>query len=134
MLVYKISFPGALPSISNWLNPNYHGPGDLYARSEQPNINDPKNWRKDFPKFYYEFEDFIKDKNKLNAAKSKLDPIHENTQLQEVYSYYYISYFYYINGFSRAICKSPKCAPNPPKPTHSRDHGDNHAIIPTTSD
>jgi len=77
MFVYDLSLDTKgkkprLPPLQSWLNPKFHGIGNLIYN---PDANDPKNFKKDFPEYVYQYDELIKMKNELNKAKSPLDQI-----------------------------------------------------------
>lgn len=75
MKVFKISNSKLrLPSISKWIDPNYTGIEDEFTDSTPPR-NLPKNWKKDFPAYVYNYPNFEELKSKLNTAKHQLNPI-----------------------------------------------------------
>lgn len=83
MFIFDISLPSnspkssGLPPLTEWLQPNYHGPGDLASRASSHGLHDPKNWREDFAEFEYEYPDNLELKHALNEAKNKITPIRE---------------------------------------------------------
>ena len=81
MFIFDLSLPvgskSSLPTLQEWLNPHYKGPGDLMTRSES--INNPINWRDDFANYHYEYPENLALKDTLNAEKNKITPIREQS-------------------------------------------------------
>lgn len=92
MFSYDLSFKreGKLPAVSQWINPRYFGPGDLLLRQAhavptEAKVNNPLEWRKDFPDYAYVFPEMQELKKKLNSAKHMLDPIRANPVNEKKY-------------------------------------------------
>jgi len=90
MFIFDISLGSAginkssLPPLSEWLRPNYSGPGDLASRrglGSDGKINDPDNWEKDFSDFNYTYPENLKLKDELNAEKNKITPIRDDPSM-----------------------------------------------------
>jgi hypothetical protein len=87
MFIYEISLPvmglkPKIPPLTEWLRPNYNGPGDYESRRASDTLpesaNDPDNWRADFEEFHYTYPENLELKDTLNAAKNRITPIRGN--------------------------------------------------------
>lgn len=81
MQVYDLSLSATkrnkLPGLSSWLNPNYPGSGVILVEKTAPSgakYHNPKNWRKDFPDYTYQFDALQNIKKELNKVKQTIDP------------------------------------------------------------
>lgn len=56
-----ISINSTIPSLANWLNPNYEGPISEFDYNElNEDVNLPINWLEDFPNFNYKLTPLVK--------------------------------------------------------------------------
>ncbi len=94
MVIYDITFNIKLPPESHWLNPKYSGEGDnllntlLESRGKskkESEFQNPLNWKKDFPDYVYQFDEFQQVKTDLNNAKRKLDKIYQDSREIKLY-------------------------------------------------
>jgi cap2 methyltransferase len=91
MLVYDISnVQGVwkLPPINRWLAPHYSGiQSELLGWDSQAGISltPPRNWKKDFPDYVYDYPEMMEIKAQLNRVKQKQDPISADPRLRDKY-------------------------------------------------
>jgi len=94
--VFKRDKGANLPKLEQWLQPEYTGIGDgiiideingqddILNLAKPIPVNLPKNARKDFPNYFYDYESLLELKRTMNSAKSLMDPLQrEWRQFQE---------------------------------------------------
>ena len=87
MKKYNISHVGKVASIGRWINPTYGGSGDLIVREFIGEVvNDPKNFKADFPDYCYVYKELHELKRVLNECKNRLNPIKDDVKDEKVYS------------------------------------------------
>jgi hypothetical protein len=65
-----------LPALDRWINPRFHGMGDLIVRLSQgisAHRNDPRNWKEHLPAYNYSWPALLDLKARLNLCKHRLD-------------------------------------------------------------
>lgn len=83
MFVYDLSLNNVkgkrnkLPALTEWLNPNFSGMGNLLFDDE---MHHPKNFKHDFPEHVYQYDELIQMKNLLNQEKTPLDLINNTPE------------------------------------------------------
>lgn len=90
MFTYSLTDPKKkykIPSINQWLNPVFNGEEDIILANLEPlnnlaknNINLPKDFKKDFPKYVYQYESLQQIKSYLNQNKKELDKINNTPE------------------------------------------------------
>lgn len=85
--VFKRDKGANLPRLDQWLQPEYTGIGDgiiideingqddILNLAKPIPVNLPKNARKDFPNYFYDYESLLELKRTMNGAKSLMDPL-----------------------------------------------------------
>lgn len=87
MFLYALTHKNKdLPPVDSWLRPNYSGEDDhILNKDGKKKITYPNNFKDDFPVFTYKFTALIDLKNKLNAAKSKLDEVNTTPERSSIF-------------------------------------------------
>jgi hypothetical protein len=87
MLVFELTAKKKI-SMNGLLNPDaYTGSGDLLVlRGVKSKVLDPKNWKKDFPEYSYQYPELRKIKDALNKTKHTMDEFRRTPKDDQYFS------------------------------------------------